>query len=171
MSESHHRPRDRGRGPDREREVLGDGERAARRQDALDGRVIRQVQEKHDALKGACGLELRHEVRRLAVRDAHRAEHDGELLTADDACLPDDLRGELIGRKTRTREDRQLLSTDERVEPVDGRDACLDEVSRLFTAERVDRRARDVEALLRDDGRAAIDGLAGTVQDTAEQLG
>ena len=66
------------------------------------------------------------------MRDAHRAEDDGELLARLDPRLADDLRGELVGRKARAGEDRQLLPADQRVQPVDGANAGLDEVGRLL---------------------------------------
>ena len=66
-----------------ERQVLRDRQRAPRSEQALDRGVVGQVQEEHDALEGARALELLHEEGRLAMGDAHRTEHDGELLTAD----------------------------------------------------------------------------------------
>ena len=61
-----------------ERQVLGRGERHPRRRDALDGRVVRQVDEQHRALDGARPPEVGDEVLGLLERDAHRGEHDGE---------------------------------------------------------------------------------------------
>ena len=147
-----------------EREVLGDGQRAARREQPLDRGVVGEVQEEDDSLERAGLLELLHEEARLAVRDAHRAEDDGELLAGLDPRLADDLSGELVGRKARAREDRQLLAAHERVQPVDRADAGLDEVGGLLARVRVDRRAGDVEALLGDDRRPAVDRLAGAVR-------
>ena len=62
-----------------EREVLGGGERHARRRDALDGGVVGEVEEEHGALDGRGRAELGHEEVGVLEGDAHRGEDDGEL--------------------------------------------------------------------------------------------
>ena len=154
-----------------EGEVLGDGQRAPRREQTLDRGVVGEVQEEDDSLERAGLLELLHEVARLAVGDAHRAEDDRELLARLDPRLADDLRRELVGRQPEPEKIGSFWPRTSVFRPSMARDAGLDEVGRLLARVRVDRRAGDVEALLGDDRRAAVDRLAGAVEDAAEQLG
>ncbi len=117
-----------------EGEVLGAGEGAARREQPLDGRVVGPVQEHH-----ASGPAPRPRAKRveegvvLAVGGADgREDHrEGLALAGAHAGLADDLRGELEAGRPAHGEDRQLLPAHQRVHPVDGRDARLDEVRRL----------------------------------------
>jgi hypothetical protein len=143
-----------------ERQVLGGRQRHLRREQALDGRVVGLVQEEHRARQGARALELLGEEGQLALRDAHRGEHDRELgRLADDGRLPRDLGGQLVGRQARAGEDRQLLAAHQADQRVDRRDAGLDELLGLLAGDRVDRRAADGEALLGHDGREPVDRL------------
>ena len=73
-------------------------------------------------------------------------------------------------RKTRRREDRQLLAADEGVQAVDGGNTGLDELCRVGAGCRVHRQAVDVAVLLGEDRRAAVDGLAHAVEDAAEHI-
>ena len=85
----------------RESQVFRGGQRGARRQDALDGRIIGEIDEQHRAVHGPTGAELVHKVRRLAVGDTNGGEDHRERLAADHARLGGDLRGDLVGGQTR----------------------------------------------------------------------
>ena len=74
-------------------------------------------------------------------------------------------------RQTGAGEDGQLLPADQSVQAVDGRDAGLDELVGVVTGCRVHRQAVDVPVLLRDDVRAAVDGLAHAVEHAAQHVG
>ena len=73
-------------------------------------------------------------------------------------------------RKTRCGEDRQLLTTDQRVQTVDRGDTGLDELSRERTGCRVHRSTVDVKAFVRNDLGTAVDGTTQTVEDSAKHV-
>ncbi len=121
-----------------EREVLRAGERRARREETLDGRVLRLVQEHDAALERGRRGEAIEEGSRLALGDPDRDEDDGEGLVMGCARVLDDCGGQLEPRQPGAGEDGELLAADEGVQPVDGRDAGLDEVPRRLPANGVD---------------------------------
>ncbi len=84
--------------------------------------------------------------------------------------LAGDLRREVVVRKAAAREDRQLLPAHERVQPVDGRDARLDEVVGEVAGRRVDRLAVDRSPDLGDDLRSVVARPAEAVEDTTEHV-
>ena len=140
---------------------------------SLDGRVVGEVHEEHDAARARRSPRtccMKNEASRWVMPIAPNTMANSS--PADDLRLPDDLRGELVGGQTRAGEDRELLPADQRVQAVDRGDAGLDEVGRvargrygLMGAPLTSR------SLLGDDGRPAVDRLAGAVEDPAEQLG
>jgi hypothetical protein len=99
-------------------------------------RVVCQVQEQGNTLHTAVLFEvLGEETTRLQV-DTHGTEDNREVVVvvvvyplgrlSDQTGLSTNLRGNLVVRKTRGREDRDLLSTGNRVHRVDGRDTGRD---------------------------------------------
>ncbi len=62
------------------------------------------------------------------------------------------------------------MSSDERIHAVDGGDARLDELSRIFPGEWIDGAAVYVEIIIRDDSRAAIGGSAAAVEYPTEHV-
>ncbi len=126
-----------------ERQVLGGGQGHARRRDALDGRVVGQVHEQHGALDGAGAAEVADEELGFLEGDAHGGEDDGELLVGPEHLAWRAICAASCGmRQAGAGEDRQLLPADQRVQPVDGRDAGLDELVRVVAGGRVDGRCR-----------------------------
>ena len=100
-----------------EGQVLGDGERDARRQDALDDGIVGGVHEQHELSRARTLLEPVPDGGGVGMGQAHRREHDAERIAAD-AGLCRNLRGELEVRQAGSGEDRQLLPADERGHPV-----------------------------------------------------
>ena len=153
------------------REVLSRGQRHARGRDALDGGVVREVDEEHGAVERARLAEGLDEEVGLLEGDAHRGEDDRELLVgAAHLRLARDLRGQLGMGQAGRREDGQLLAADEGVQPVDRGDARLDELLRVAAGRRVHRQAVDVHALLGQNLRAAVDRAAEAVEDAGEHI-
>ena len=72
--------------------------------------------------------------------------------------------------QTGRREDRQLLSSYQGVQSVDGGDAGLDELLGVVSGRRVHGQAVDVHTLLRQDVGASVDGTAQSVEDTAQHI-
>ena len=155
-----------------EGEVFGGGERHARRGDALDGRVVRQVHEQHSALNGARAPEIADEEIRLFKRDADRAEDHGEIvrLLAEHFRLAGNLRGQVGVRQARAGEHRQFLPAHQRVQPIDGGDASLNEFIGIIARGGVDGRAVHIQAHFRNQFRAAVARAAHAVEHAAEHI-
>src|SRR5438309_10106273 len=103
--------------------------------------------------------------------DANGGEQESaRLLAAEDLRLPRELERDLVVWKTGAREQGELLTTDERVQPVNRGDPCLDELGRMLPRVGVDGGSRDLDPLLRNDRGAAVDGLARPAQDSAEHV-
>ena len=73
-------------------------------------------------------------------------------------------------RKTGCRENRQLLTTDQGVQSIYGRNTGLDKLLRITSGGRVHGQAIDIHALLRQDVGTAVNGLAHAVKHTAEHI-
>ena len=73
-------------------------------------------------------------------------------------------------RKPCARKNRKLLSTNQRVQSVNCRNACLNEFSRIVTGCRVHRKAVDVEHFFRNNVRTAALRSAHTVEYTTEHI-
>ena len=152
-------------------EILRGGEGHSRGDEPLDRRVVGQVQEQDGAPKRPRAFEVVHEDAGLLMRDAHRRKHHAEgLLRPEDLRLAGNLQCDLVVRQARAREERQLLASNERVEPVDRRDAGLDELRRMFPRIRIDRGSDDLDPFLRDDRRPPVDRFARAAQDPAEHV-
>ena len=129
-------------------QVLGRGEREARRDDALDCRVVGEVEEQSRALHGSALLEvLAKETRRLHV-DAHGAEYNGEVVLVHvnralsvlyERCLSADLRCHFVVGQAGTREERNFLAACHGVHDVDGGNARLDHSLGVISACGVNR--------------------------------
>ncbi len=151
--------------------VLRSGQRHTRRRDTLYGRIVRQI-DKQDGTVDSSGLRKGlNKVIRLLKRDTHSRKYNGELLilTAN-LRLSGNLRSQLGMRQTGTREDRQLLAADQRVQSVNRGYTGLDELLRVYTSRRIHRQAVDIAALLRQDLRTAVDRVSYAVKDTAEHV-
>ena len=70
----------------------------------------------------------------------------------------------------RTREDRKLLSTYQRIQAVDSGYAGLDELLRVASGCRVHRQAIDISSFLGKNLRAVIDRAAQAVEYTAQHV-
>ena len=73
-------------------------------------------------------------------------------------------------RKTGRREDRQLLAPNQRIQSVDGGDACLDELRRVLSGRRIHRQSVDVHPFFRKNLRPAVDGAPHAVENTAQHI-
>ena len=153
-------------------EVFGGGERHARGGDALNGRIVRQIHEQHRALDGARAPEIADEEIRLFKRDADRTEHHGEIvrLLAEHFRLAGDLRSQVCVRQARAGEHRQFLPAHQRVQPIDGGNARLDELIGIIARSRVDGRAVHIQAHFGDQFRAAVARAAHAVEHAAEHV-
>ena len=99
------------------RQIFRGRQSTARGQRPFDNRVVGQVDEHDDLFHDAGFLKAALEVIGDVVLDAHRAEHDAEVLSValGQLRLPDDLNGQLVMRHTGAGENRQLLPADQRV--------------------------------------------------------
>ena len=80
------------------------------------------------------------------------------------------LGGKFIVRQPAGRKGGQLLSANQGIHPVDGRDAGDNEIARIGATSWIDGEPVHVEPRLRDGHRDAIDGLTKPVENPAQHL-
>ena len=101
--------------------IFGSGECHARRGDTLDCRVICQIGEQHGAVNGAGAAELIDKEFGFLIGDADRSKYNCKVaFPVQHPRLTCDLCSELCMRQTGAGEDRQLLSSDQRIQTVNG---------------------------------------------------
>ena len=152
-------------------QVLRQGQGDPRREKALHARRIGQGKE-HDGAGQRAGIpEIADEELGHVMLHAHGGEHDGELdLLLQQPRLPHDLGGHAVVRQAVSGKDRQLLAADQRVHPVNGRQARLDEFARIAPGEGVDRHAVHIAPVGGERGRTAVGRPAQTVEDAPQHL-
>ena len=151
--------------------ILCRGQRHPGRSDTLDGRVIGQVDEQHGAVKGSCLPETLDKEVGLFKGDSHCREYNGKVLIRPQHLrLSRDLRGKLGVGQARCGEDRQLLSPDQCVQPVNGGHAGLDKLLGIAPGSRVHGQAVDIHARVRQDLRSLVDRAAQTIEHTAQHI-
>ena len=156
--------------PVHERQMLGARQARARREQALDGRILRLVQEEDAPFEGAARGEPVEERARLALGDADGDEDHREGLAAGCARVLDDGRGELERGQTGPGEHRKLLSAHQRVHAVDGGDPGLDEITRGQPPHGVERRAVERTERLAERRGLAVARIAHAAERASEQI-
>ena len=155
-----------------ESEIFRCGQRHFWGGDTLDRGVVRKVDEHDGSVDRAGLLEGLDEVIRLLKGDTHCGENNGELLVLSSyGRLTGDLSRELRVGKTRSGENRQLLTSYEGVQTVDRGDTCLDKFLRIVACCRVHGGAVDVHTLLGNQRGTVVDGIAQTVENAGEHVG
>ena len=157
-----------------EREVLGRGQREARRQQPLRRRVAREVEEQRGALERAALLEAAAEELGAVVGHADAGEHDREVARLVAPRRRAAARGSAISTASRScgspppensgsfwPRTRLFIRSSVVI-------AGLDEVARHRARDRIDRQSVDRVALARGDRRPAVDHLADAVEHAAE---
>jgi hypothetical protein len=143
-------------------------------------RVVCQVGEHGDTLHRSVLLEVLGEETGSFQVHTHGTENDGEVvivhivhtlaLVLDETSLATDLCGNLVVRKTRSREDRDLLTTSDGVHGVNGADTSGDHLLGVDTRVGVDRRTVDVEVVLSKNLGALVNGATRTVENTTQHV-
>ena len=153
-------------------QILGSCQRDLRCDQTLDNRVISQVEEHRDVARYAALLKCLAEILRDIVLDAHRGKYDTELAlrVLSDVRLLHNLCRQLIMRKTVAGENRQLLAANQSCQSVDSGNTCLNEVSRILAAARVQRKTVDIDLRVGDDRTEAVDRTADTIKCTAQDV-
>ena len=161
-----------------EGQMLGQGQGSARGYQTLHRRVIRQVEEHRYAGERATLREGIPKIGGDVIFNAHSSKDDHKLLRFGGLFpnryaqrrLAYDLGSQLVVRQPGCRKQRQLLASQERVHPVDGRDTGLDVVHRVDTCSRVDRLSIDVGVAIGQRIRSAIHRFSQPIEDTSEHL-
>ena len=153
-------------------QVFGGGERRARGEQALDHRLVGQVEEHHHLVQHAAFLEAFLEETRVGVRGAEGGEHHHEFRGgfSQQLRLAHDLRRHPVMRQAAAGEDRQLLAAGERVHAVNGGNASLDELARIGAGGGVERFAVDVAAVTGNDRRTPVARQAGAIEHAAKEI-
>ena len=105
------------------------------------------------------------------VFNAHGGEHNREIVTVGNCGLADNLNRQFVVFHTGTGENRQLLAANQRGERVDRGNTGLNEVSRIFTGNRVNRRAVDVAFFHGVNRAQPVNRAAEAVKHSAEDFG
>jgi hypothetical protein len=153
-------------------QVFGGGQGRARGEQALDHRLVGQVEEHHHLVEHAAFLEAFLEEAGVGVGGAEGGEHHHEFrgFLAQQLGLAHDLGGHPVMGQAAAGEDGQLLAPGQGVHAVDGGNAGLDELTRIGSGGRVQRLAVHVAAVGGNDWGAAIPGQAGAVEHAAEDV-
>ena len=140
--------------------------------DTLDGRVVCQVGEQHGPVDGSGALEVLDKELGFLKGDADGGEHHGEVFVrTEHPGLPGDLGRQRGVGQAGAGENGQLLAPDQGVQTVDGGNAGLDELGGVGPGSRVHGQAVDVVVPVRQDLRAAVDGIAHAVEHPAQHVG
>ena len=152
-------------------QVLGGGQSHTGGGDTLDGGIGGQVDEEDGTVDSARLLEVGDEEVGLLEGDTDGGEDHGELgVGAAHLSLAGDLGGQVCVGQTRAREDGELLTADEGIQSVDGGDTRLDELGGVEAGGGVDGGTVDVQRLVRNQGRAVVDGFTHTVEHAAQHM-
>ena len=154
-----------------ESQILGSGQRHTGGCDTLNGRVVCQVHEHDGTVDGAGPTEVGNEEVCFLISNTDGCEYNGEVTVCiQHLCLTGDLCSQLCVGQTGSGENRKLLSTNQRVQPVNGRYTGLNKLGRIVTGCRVHRQAVHVSHFVRDDLRTAVDGVSHTIEDTSQHI-
>ena len=155
-----------------ERQILGGGQRHARRRDTFHGGVVGQIGEEYRSVNGTRAAELAHEKFRFLERDTDSREHHREVraLVAQHFRLTGNLRGKVGMREAGAGENRQFLPANQRVQAVDSGDARLNKFVGVVAGGGVHGEAVNVAVLLREDVGAAVDRLSHAVEHAPEHV-
>ena len=106
------------------------------------------------------------------ILNTHCSKHNGKILIRISAqrSLTHDLCSQLVMRKTVSRENRKLLSTNQGGQTINCRNTGIDVVTRILTGNRVQRQSVDVQANLWCDLAKTIDRLSNTVKGTSQDF-
>lgn len=158
-------------------EILGGSEGETWGDDTLNGWIIGQVEEEGDTFHRSVLLEILLE----KASSIHVNSHSGEDNSEGGLCLSvgslDDktglsanLGGNLIVRKSSSREDRNLLSTGNGVHSVDSGDSSLDHLLWVDTLSWVNWLSLDIKEILSQDIWSLVNWLSRSVEDTSEHV-
>ena len=153
--------------------VLSGSQRYLRSDQSLNYRIVCQVQIHDNVVGNAALLEgLAEEVCHI-VFNAHSRENNSEFLIGSrvsQGSLFYDLSCQTVMGKSVSGEDRQLLTSDQSSQSVDGGNTGTDIVSRVLTGYRVQRQTVDIQTALCLDLSQSVDGLSDTVEGTSQDI-
>ena len=154
-----------------ESEILGSGQCKTRRNDSLDSRVVCKIDEQCSVLKRTGSLQIGTEEVVFFSSNTHCTENDDKLLVASlQLGLTSDLQCNVIVRKTRSRENWQLLSTNECCTAVDCRNSSLDEIVWALSAVWIDCSTNDVSVFFSNDVRSTVTRSACTIENSTDKV-
>lgn len=135
-------------------------------------RIVCQVQEQCDPLKGTILLKITSKETSRFTINTHSCKHDGEIVfmvimnafgwTLDQTSLTTNLCSNFVVRQTSGREDGDFLSSSNRVHSIDGRDTCWYHLLRIDSSVWIDWRAVNVNVIFSKDLWTLVDGLSRT---------
>jgi len=159
--------------------VLSSGEGETGSDNTLDGRIVGEVHEQHDAVHGTIDLEVSLEEAGSLHIDTHSGEDDDEVLVGvilhilvlDKRRLTANLGTDSIVRKTSSGEEGNLLTTGDGVHHIDSGDTRLDHFLGVVPLERINGLTLDIEEAFSEDGGTLIDRLALTIELATQHFG
>ena len=142
------------------------------RDNSLNRGVVGKIEEQAGALHRTGFLEVVPEEPRGLHVHTHGSEHHREVVRmpverifqGHERRLAHDLRGDFVVGQAGGREERDLLSSGHGVHDIDGRDSGLDHGLGVVSRGGVDRHTHDIQVVLREHGRRAVDLLSGSVE-------
>ena len=142
------------------------------RRNTLYCRVGSKVYKEHRAVDCARALEIRNEEVRLFKRDTDSRKHNGKVcIGAADLRLTCYLSRKVCMRHTGAGENRQFLSADKRIQPVDCGNSRLNKFGGIVSRGGIYRRAVYIKRFFGDYFGTAVNNLAHTGENTSEHIG
>ena len=152
-------------------EVFSSCQCKTRRNDSLDSRVVSKVDEQCSVFKRTGSLQVGTEEIVFFSGNTHCTENDNKLLIASlQLCLSSDLQCNVVVRKTRSRENWQLLSTNECCTAVDCRNSSLNEIMWALSAVWVDCSTDDVSVFFSNDVRSTVTRSPCTIENSTDKV-
>ena len=152
-------------------QILCSSQCHTRGSDTFNSRVIGQVHEQHGTLDSTGAAEVADKVIRFFEGNADSTEDNGELIIlAQHLRLTGNLGSQLGMRQAGAGEHRQLLTTYQGVQSVNGGNAGLDKLAGVVTCSRVQRLAVNVHPLFRNQLRTIVLRTTHAVEHTSQHI-
>ncbi|KAH3668808.1 hypothetical protein OGAPHI_002563 [Ogataea philodendri] len=159
--------------------VLGGGQGQSWSDDSFNGWVVGQIQEQRGSVQRSVFLEILLEETRGLQIDTHSSENNTEVLLvtvldifgwSDQTGLSTDLGSNLVVGKTRGRENRNLLTSGNRVHGVNGRNTRGNHLFWINTSKWVNWRTVNIQVVFSENPWSVINRSSRTIKNSTQHV-